>query len=42
MQAIEKAITLKNKLWYESFTITNNVKDVDISKAKKILGYHPK
>jgi nucleoside-diphosphate-sugar epimerase len=41
LQAIEKAIELDKKLWYEAFTITDESPDVDLSKAKGILGYNP-
>lgn len=41
VQAIEKSIDVKNKIWYEAFTITDKVKGVDISKAKEILDYNP-
>jgi nucleoside-diphosphate-sugar epimerase len=41
VHAIKQAIKLKEKLWYEAFTIMNAVRGVDISKAKKLLGYRP-
>jgi len=41
LQALEKSITTEKRLWYEAFTITDKVDDVDISKAKNILGYNP-
>ena len=41
IQAIELAINVNKELWYEAFTITDDVKQVDISKAKKILEYKP-
>jgi|SRR3989344_1117124 len=41
IQAIERAINVKNKLWYEAFTITDDLEDIDISKAKEILAYDP-
>jgi len=41
IQALESAITVNKKLWYEVFTVTDDVPDVDLSKAKKILGYNP-
>ena len=41
IQALELAITTNKKLWYEAFTITDDIPNVDLSKAKKILGYNP-
>jgi nucleoside-diphosphate-sugar epimerase len=41
IQAIELAIKLNQKLWYEAFTITEEVSNSDISKAKNILKYKP-
>ncbi len=41
LQAIELAINSKKSLWYESFTIMDELEGVDISKAKKLLGYRP-
>jgi nucleoside-diphosphate-sugar epimerase len=41
LQAIEKAIITDKKLWYGAFTITDESVDVDLSKAKNILGYNP-
>ena len=41
LQAVEKALTLKEKMWYEAFTITDDLEDVDISKARDVLGYEP-
>ena len=41
LQAIENAIELNKKLWYEAFSIVDEIKGVDISKAKKLLGYRP-
>jgi len=41
IQILEKAIQLKKELWYETFTITDEIPKVDISKAKKILEYKP-
>lgn len=40
-QAIKKAIENQNKIWYEAFTITDQVDGVDISKAEKLLCYKP-
>ncbi|MCH7759035.1 NAD(P)-dependent oxidoreductase [Patescibacteria group bacterium] len=42
LQALELAATSKKKLWYEALTITDNVKDVNLSKAKRLLGYNPR
>ena len=41
IQAIELAIKTDKKLWYEAFTITDDVPNVDLTKAKEILGYKP-
>ncbi len=41
LQAIELAINNKKELWYEAFTITDELENVDISKAKEILNYKP-
>jgi nucleoside-diphosphate-sugar epimerase len=41
LQAIEKAIESKRKLWYEAFSIVDEIEGVDISKAKRLLGYNP-
>lgn len=41
LQAIENAIELDKKLWYEAFSIVDEVEGVDISKAKKTLNYKP-
>ena len=41
IQALELAITTNKKLWYEAFTITDDVPNVDLTKAKEILGYNP-
>lgn len=42
LQALELAIAAEQELWYEAFTITDELKNVDLSKAKKLLGYRPK
>ena len=39
VQAFDLAVKTKKKIWYETFTITDDVKGVDLSKAKKLLGY---
>ena len=41
LQVIENAILLDKKLWYEAFSIVDEIDGVDISKAKKILNYKP-
>ncbi len=40
-QAIKLALDYKGKLWYEPFSIVDEISHIDISKAKKILGYQP-
>lgn len=42
IQAIVLAIETKKELWYESFTITDELDIVDVSKAKEMLGYVPR
>lgn len=41
IKAIELAVNYKNKLWYEAFSIVDELAHIDISKAKNILGYKP-
>ena len=41
LNAIELSIKTNKELWYETFTITDDVSNSDISKAKKILNYKP-
>lgn len=41
LQAIEKAIDSDIRLWYEAFSIVDDIEGVDISKAKKVLDYRP-
>ena len=41
IKAIELSIKSKKELWYETFTITDDVPNSDISKAKEILNYKP-
>ena len=41
LQALENAIESDKKLWYEAFSIVDEIEGVDISKAKRILGYKP-
>lgn len=40
-QAIKLALDCKKELWYEAFSIVDEIFHIDISKAKKILGYNP-
>jgi len=40
-QAIKLALDYSGELWYEAFSIVDEIAHIDISKAKKILGYHP-
>ncbi len=41
LQALEKAITTDKKIWYDAFTITDKSENVDLTKAKSVLGYNP-
>jgi nucleoside-diphosphate-sugar epimerase len=41
LRALESAITTEKELWYEAFTITDELQQVDISKAKELLDYRP-
>lgn len=41
LQAITKAIALEKTLWYEAFTITDALEQIDLEKAKQLLGYEP-
>lgn len=41
LQVIENAIESDKKLWYETFSIVDEIESVDISKAKRILNYKP-
>jgi nucleoside-diphosphate-sugar epimerase len=36
-----KALKLEGTFWFEAFNISDKLETVDISKAKKILGYSP-
>lgn len=40
-QAIKLALDYKGELWYEAFSIVDQIPHIDISKAKRILGYNP-
>jgi nucleoside-diphosphate-sugar epimerase len=39
--AIKLALDYSGELWYEPFSIVDEISHIDISKAKKILGYRP-
>ena len=41
IQSIKLAIKLNKELWYEAFTITDDISNSNISKAKNILNYKP-
>ena len=41
LQIIELAIESKTKLWYEAFSVVDEIEGVDVSKAKQLLGYKP-
>ena len=41
LSAIKLSIDTNKELWYEFFTITDDVSNSDISKAKTILNYKP-
>lgn len=40
-QAIKLALDSKKEFWYEAFSIVDELDHIDISKAKKVLGYKP-
>lgn len=40
-QAIKLALDYKGELWYEPFSIVDEIDHIDISKAREILGYNP-
>jgi nucleoside-diphosphate-sugar epimerase len=40
-QAIHKALQYQGELWYEAFSVVDEVAHIDISKAKNMLGYTP-
>ncbi|MFA5061413.1 MAG: NAD(P)-dependent oxidoreductase [Candidatus Pacearchaeota archaeon] len=42
IQGIEKSIENDETLWYEAFNIADELDNIDISKAKEMLGYVPK
>jgi nucleoside-diphosphate-sugar epimerase len=41
LQVLQEAITSPEKMWYEAFSITDQIDGVDISKARRMLGYNP-
>ncbi len=41
LQAFEQAINTSPDIWYEAFTISDENPQVDIGKARNILGYKP-
>jgi len=41
LQAVKNAIETDRKLWYEAFSIVDDIEGVDISKAQEMLGYRP-
>lgn len=41
IQVIKKAVETKGPFWYEAFTILDENKNVDLSKARAKLGYQP-
>lgn len=41
-QAIKLALDYAGELWYEPFSIVDEIPHIDISKAKRVLGYKPK
>ncbi len=40
-QAIKLALDYPKQFWYEPFSIVDELDHIDISKAKRVLGYHP-
>lgn len=40
-QAIKLTLDYAGELWYEAFSIVDDLPHIDISKAKRILGYKP-
>ena len=41
-QAIKLSLDFKKEFWYEPFSIVDEISHIDISKAKRVLGYKPK
>lgn len=40
-QAIKLALDYQAELWYEPFSIVDEISHIDIAKARRILGYNP-
>ncbi|MDD5148039.1 MAG: NAD(P)-dependent oxidoreductase [Candidatus ainarchaeum sp.] len=40
-QAISLSLQYQKEAWYEAFSVTDEIKHIDLSKAKKVLGYKP-
>lgn len=40
-QAIKCVLDYSGSLWYEAFSIVDDLPHIDISKAKRVLGYRP-
>ncbi len=40
-QAIKIALEYSGELWYEPFSVVDEIEHIDISKAKMVLGYNP-
>lgn len=41
VQALRLAIESRGKFWYEPFSIVDELPNIDITKAKRLLGYTP-
>ncbi|NQZ84765.1 MAG: NAD(P)-dependent oxidoreductase [Nanoarchaeales archaeon] len=41
IQLFKNSIECETELWYEAFTVCDEIENVDISKAKKLLNYNP-
>lgn len=41
LQILDLAINTKKELWYEAFSVVDEIDGVDISKAKELLNYKP-
>ncbi|MBI2404945.1 hypothetical protein HYV22_02085, partial [Candidatus Gottesmanbacteria bacterium] len=39
--AIKQTVDHQGQFWYEAFSIVDEIPHIDITKAKKILGYKP-
>jgi len=42
IQGVINSIEAKGPFWYEAFNISDQMNNINISKAKKVLGYSPK